>query len=139
MKCETITDNPEYPDKTEVGRFGENVACVYYEKEGFEIIDRNFNCNAGEIDIVAKKKDKLVFIEVKSRINFETIKPFEAVDKSKRFKIIKTAKYYLKTRSIKLSDYYMRFDIANIFIKKFPTDYTIEIFKNAYDEKGKLI
>ena len=137
MKCDK--DIVTASGKKELGEFGEKVTGEYYEKEGFEIIARNFRSNAGEIDIIAKKGDKLIFIEVKSRINFENIKPYEAVDKNKRLKIISTAKYYLKKNSYTTSNFYIRFDIANIFVKKYPSEYTIEIFKNVFDEKGKLI
>ena len=59
-----------FTDKKELGKAGEDVSCIYLEQIGYRIIERNFTCRQGEIDIVAKDKDEYVFIEVKTRSNF---------------------------------------------------------------------
>ena len=58
-----------------LGRFGEEKACNYLKKNNYKIIERNFRCRQGEIDIIAKdlSKNELVFIEVKTRLNFNLI------------------------------------------------------------------
>jgi putative endonuclease len=64
MKPETKTDNRT--KKRKIGDVGENIACKFLVKRGFEIIEQNYSKKWGEIDIIAKKTNKLHFIEVKS-------------------------------------------------------------------------
>ena len=54
--------------RQELGKEGEDFAADYLQKQGYEIIDRNFECKQGEIDIIAKEKNEYVFIEVKTKI-----------------------------------------------------------------------
>ena len=72
--------------RQEIGKWGEILACKYLEENNYRIVERNFLCRQGEIDIVAKdsKKKELVFIEVKTRSNFKYGNPAEAVNKSKQ-------------------------------------------------------
>ena len=53
--------------KKEFGNTGEDIATEYLEKQGYIILERNFYCKQGEIDIIAKDKNEVVFVEVKSR------------------------------------------------------------------------
>ena len=53
----------------EIGKLGEDLAIKYLKEKGYEIIERNFRCKQGEIDIIAKAKEEYVFIEVKTRTN----------------------------------------------------------------------
>jgi len=64
MKPETKTDNRT--EKRKIGDIGENIACKFLVKRGFEIIEKNYNKKWGEIDIIARKGQKLHFVEVKS-------------------------------------------------------------------------
>ena len=64
MKPKTKTDNRT--EKRKIGDIGENIACKFLVKRGFEIIEQNYSKKWGEIDIIAKKTNKLHFIEVKS-------------------------------------------------------------------------
>ena len=69
-----------------MGMLGEKIASQYLEKEGYFIIEKNFSCKQGEIDIIAKdtKSKELVFLEVKTRTNYKYGKPVEAVDEKKQ-------------------------------------------------------
>ena len=60
-------------NKDNIGFEGENIACNYLESQGYKIIDRNFICNSGEIDIIAKYKEELVFVEVKTRTKYSSL------------------------------------------------------------------
>ncbi|PAF54188.1 hypothetical protein BKH42_01375 [Helicobacter sp. 13S00482-2] len=74
------------------GLYAESLACEYLQKNGYEIIQRNFSSKYGEIDIIALKSKIIHFIEVKSGKNFE---PIYAITPKKMSKIIKTIQYYL--------------------------------------------
>lgn len=96
------------------GNFGENLACEFLEKNGYEILERNFNCYYGEIDIIASDKKEIVFVEVKTRCQGTYGEPIEAVDKNKRKHIYNTASYFLyKTNLLEAN---VRFDVVEILI-----------------------
>ena len=81
-------------DKKELGYFGEKVVAYYLEKKGYAILKRNFCIKGGEIDIIAQKDDIIAFVEVKTRAPEPLVNGFEAVTKSKKKLIIKTAEEY---------------------------------------------
>lgn len=95
-----------------LGNIGENAAVDFLRKMGYEILDRNFRCKLGEIDIIAKNKKLLVFVEVKTRRNKLYGMPAEAVTYAKQQKIINTALYYLNGAG--LSNPEVRFDVIEI-------------------------
>lgn len=70
-------------DKRELGRRYELFAADYLKKQGYRIVELNFCCRQGEVDIIARDKDVLVFIEVKYRKNLHSGAPAEAVDAKK--------------------------------------------------------
>ena len=100
----------------EFGKQGEDYACQYLETKGYQIIQRNFSCKQGEIDIIAKNKEEYVFIEVKTRHNFYYGMPSEAVTKKKQKHLWHATKYYLYLH--KLENVYIRFDIIEIIKRK---------------------
>ena len=97
------------------GKFGEDEAAKYLENKGYKILDRNFYCKRGEIDIIALDKKEIVFIEIKSRTNGEYGLPSEAVTKEKIKHILKTAEYYLYIRNLENEP--VRIDVIEIFIQ----------------------
>ena len=101
--------------KRDFGNTGENLATEYLEKQGYTILERNFYCKQGEIDIIAKDKNEIVFIEVKSRSNKLFGIPSEAVTKQKIKHLFKTARYFLYKN--KMLNEYIRFDVVEILIK----------------------
>lgn len=101
----------------ELGELGEKLAKRFLEERGYTIVCQNFRTKQGEIDIIARDKDKIiVFVEVKTRTSLEFGNPAEAVDKNKMRHIINTARYYLHIN--KLEDNTMRFDIIEVSICK---------------------
>lgn len=110
----------------ETGRFYELQAQKYFKKKKYKIIDKNFLCKFGEIDIVAAKDDVLVFVEVKARKNTKYGYPREFVTLSKQRKIIKTAEYYLMKNNC--YDIQCRFDVLEIIIE----DDIINHIENAF-------
>lgn len=97
----------------EQGDFTENLARRYLEKKGFELIEKNFNCKVGEIDLIMQDNDTLVFVEVRYRKNNNFGSGAESITASKQSKLIKTASLYLQ-RHVKLSQYPARFDVVSI-------------------------
>lgn len=102
--------------KHEIGKLGEDYAVKYLENVGYKVIERNFECRQGEIDIIAIDREELVFIEVKTRTNVKYGEPIEAVDMNKQKHLIKSIKYYLYSRH--LENEFVRIDIIEVFICK---------------------
>lgn len=100
----------------EIGKLGEDLACKYLQDKGYKIIERNFEARQGEIDIIAKYQNELVFIEVKTRSNISYGKPAEAVNEIKQNHLIKTIEYYVYSRH--LEDEFIRIDIIEIYLLK---------------------
>jgi putative endonuclease len=82
------------PPRDLLGDRGENVAAKYLRNLGYKIIIRNFRCDLGEIDIIAREGKALVFVEVKTRTNDDPT-PEEQVNPVKRHQLTKAARYYL--------------------------------------------
>ena len=99
--------------KREIGDIGEKYAETYLRKKGYKILERNFLRKCGEIDIIAKKDDCIIFVEVKTRRDNPLIRPCEAVNYKKRCCLIKTATLYLIENNI---DCYCRFDVCEVFL-----------------------
>lgn len=112
-------------NKREVGTSYEKIAGKYLEEHGYEILEYNFRCRTGEIDIIAKEKEYLVFCEVKYRNTKDKGHPFEAVSFLKQKKISKCAMYYINQK--KLYDVPCRFDVIGILGEE------ITLLKNAFD------
>jgi putative endonuclease len=100
-------------NKRNVGSIYEEIAHEYLLENNFQIVDTNFCCKAGEIDIIAIKDNIIRFIEVKYRNNSKYGYPQESVDKNKQRKIYKTAMWYLKEYP-KYENMQMSFDVIAI-------------------------
>ena len=97
----------------QIGDFGEDAACRYLESKNMTVLKRNYHERGGEIDIIAKDGDAIVFVEVKTRISRAYGEPSEFVDYRKQEKIMKTAVSYLGTDDID-----MRFDVVEVLYSK---------------------
>jgi putative endonuclease len=81
-----------------IGEWGERRAVKYLKDMGFRVLESNFRCRVGEIDVVAREGDDLVFAEVKTRADLLYGLPCEAVDAHKRKQIARVAEVYIATR-----------------------------------------
>jgi putative endonuclease len=81
--------------RKELGNIGENIATEHLLALNFKILERNFRCRMGEIDIIAKKGGDLYFVEVKTRRSRKFGSPLESVTLNKQRQIVKIAKYFL--------------------------------------------
>lgn len=103
--------------KDAVGRFGEQLAADHLERAGLIILDRNWRCREGELDIVARDGDELVFVEVKTRSSPAFGTPAQAVNRAKTARIRRLAvRYLLAKRAEGLADFWtaMRFDVVAV-------------------------
>jgi putative endonuclease len=97
----------------EQGEQTENLACQFLESKGFNLIEKNFYCRLGEIDLIMQHNDSLVFVEVRYRRNNNFGSGAESVTTSKQSKLIKTASLYLQQHA-KLNHHPARFDVVSI-------------------------
>ena len=81
--------------KQETGKRGEQIACKALEKKGYRILEKNYRCRQGEIDLVARHRDYIVFVEVRSKTGTAFGPPEESITAAKKKKLIATALDYL--------------------------------------------
>lgn len=105
-------ENEGKGNKRQTGAAYEQAAGYYLEQMGLEILEYNYRCRAGEIDIIAKDGDYLVFCEVKYRSDSRAGSPAEAVDPRKQRTIFRCAMQYLTQRH--LEEIPCRFDVIGI-------------------------
>lgn len=111
-----------------VGREGEDAAVAFVRKKGYRILEKNYRTVFGEIDIIARDRDVLVFIEVKTRTDNSFGSPYEAVHKRKREKIRKVALCFMKKLRKEVP---ARFDVLSI--EKTGLEHRIEHIRDAFD------
>ncbi|MFH2145012.1 MAG: YraN family protein [Candidatus Omnitrophota bacterium] len=120
----------EGAQKQRLGKEGEKFAVEFLQGKGYKILERNYRCRLGEIDIIAKEAEVLCFIEVKTRTQDTYGRPYEAVNKAKQNKIGRIALMYLKENG--LSDIDLRFDVASVFIDQSKRCHEIELIRDAF-------
>ncbi len=99
-----------------IGNNAENLAVEYLQKEGYEILDRNYYSSHSEIDIVAKNQLYIVFFEVKMRSSTQFGQPFEQVTEAKVEHVFNAAEAWVIEHKLENSP--MRFDVIGILIRK---------------------
>lgn len=115
-------------DKAYIGAYGEFLTGRYLRDNGCEILDANYRCRLGEVDIIAADSKYIAFVEVKTREKDSLIKASDAVDYNKRKRIIATAQFYLSKNPSSLQP---RFDVAEVYIDGYRAD-KFNYIKNAY-------
>jgi len=113
------------------GQTGEALAGALLEQKGYIILERNYKTKMGEIDIVARHENTLVFIEVKARKSSYFGNPKYAVNRKKQKKISMAALYYLKATN--QSNAKARFDVVSILSESSAVNPQIEIVRNAFE------
>jgi len=97
-----------------MGRSGEELAAEMYQRLGFTIVERNFRCPAGEIDLIAAMEGLVVFCEVKTRRSNRWGEPSEAVNHVKRARLRKLAAIWLRER--RPGQVQVRFDVVSVIV-----------------------
>ncbi len=119
-------------NRRQVGADKEAFVCEWLERHGYKVVQRNFTCRAGEIDIVARNGGYLVFVEVKYRGSDEAGLPEEAVDPRKQRAISRAALFFM-TRYGYSVDTPVRFDVAAVYGGDGPS---VALYQNAFEYRG---
>ncbi|MDR0987548.1 MAG: YraN family protein [Ruminococcus sp.] len=103
----------------ELGKYGEDLTVRFLIKYGFEILAKNYRIRGGEIDIIAKRNDVIVFTEVKTRHfahEYQYGTALESIDRRKQRHIIKAAERWIYRNSLPDNTYIFRFDVSEIIV-----------------------
>ncbi len=118
--------------RRETGILGEKLAKDFLEKRGYHIWQTNYRCPEGEVDIIAKHKDSLVFIEVRTKTSLEFGSPEESITPAKKERMKATASYYLQTHdNLPLL---WRIDVVAVELSQGGKLSRIELIENAVGE-----
>lgn len=98
-----------------LGRYGEQAAADFLEAQGYELLDRNWRCSAGELDIVARIGGVIAFVEVKTRNGTGFGHPFEAITDSKRAHLRQSAAAWLAAKQLGASP--IRLDAISVLVQ----------------------
>jgi len=128
MKNSKNIKKPQPTPQQRLGLWGENFCIKWLRKRNYKIIQHRFTCREGEIDIIAKDKNQIVFIEVKTRTNQKFGLPEESVTKSKLERFEKTIWHWLEENDLQNADF--RIDILALQINRNLKSIKIEYFKN---------
>lgn len=113
-----------------LGTYGEEMVAKMITDKGYTILQRNFRCRFGEIDIVARDGDTIIFVEVKTRRNKKYGEAEEAVDYRKQKKIRQVAEYYLML-NYSLSQK-CRFDVYSVYLDENKNPWEIRVSENCF-------
>ena len=117
-------------NKITLGQRGEQIAATHVEAKGYQIIEKNFRCKIGEIDLIATDKEYLIFIEVKTRTETNAeISPLLSITRSKQRKLKTLGTYYIEKKEI--YNRQPRFDVIGIVLTH-SGNHRIEYIENAF-------
>jgi putative endonuclease len=122
---------PCAPDpRRALGQQAEQLAAVHLERRGYRVIDRNYRYRGGELDMVARDGETLVFVEVRARRSAACGAPFETVGREKQRRVARAAEHWLVTHG--LTRAFARFDVVSVLL---PVDGTpeVEVIPNAFE------
>ena len=124
---------PEKMKRRDTGILGEKLAGDFLKKRGYHILETNYRCSEGEIDIIAGHKDSLVFIEVRTKRSLQFGTPEESITPTKREKLRTVAAHYQQTHDNLPSTW--RIDVVAVEMDKKGEPSRIELIENAVGEE----
>lgn len=119
-------------EKSLLGRRAEELAAAELKRRGCEVIETNYRCRYGEIDIIAQNGRTIIFVEVRSRRSTEPAYPSESVTRKKQSKLILTAQHYLSAKNYP-SDQDCRFDVIAVNFEQ-GKPVAVEVIEDAFGE-----
>ncbi len=117
-------------EKRRLGFKGEKLAVKHLKKSGYKILERNFRCKSGEVDIIAQLGEVIAFVEVKTRTGDRFGTPAEAVDERRRQRYRNTANFFMYLTGRDINDFIVRFDIIEVIVA--PGGETLNHWENAF-------
>ena len=121
----------KYEYNQKFGKLGEKLAAQFLVREGFLVVNRNYSCFSGEIDIIAEKDDLLIIVEVKSRSKIDSEETLLAITKSKQRKISRATADFIE-KNQQYSEHFIRFDIITVIKHIHYDEYSITHYDNAF-------
>ena len=112
-----------------LGSRGEDLAVKYLKKKGYKVIERNYRCQWGEIDLVARQGDTVIFVEIKARTSSDFGLPQDAVGRFKQEKLIQAARAYMAEHHLQ-ETIPARFDVVAVQLT--PSGPDIELIQDAF-------
>jgi putative endonuclease len=112
-----------------LGKEGERIAELYLQKKGYKLVERNFRCSGGELDLIVLDRRVIVFVEVKTRTGRGFGSPLEAVEFRKQAKMIRAAQLFLAQKGLQQRD--ARFDVVGVSWAG--RDPVVEHIENAFE------
>ena len=122
------------PFQLSLGDRGEMAACDFLRAQGYQILEKNYKCKLGEVDLVARRSGRLAFIEVKTRTSDHFGMPQEAVDLKKQEKIFKIAQWYLREKKIEKAP--IAFDVVAVLWKEGEAP-DLRLIADAFEKENK--
>jgi putative endonuclease len=112
-----------------LGQQGERIAEQYLKSKGYKLVERNYRCAAGELDLIVLDRRVVVFVEVKTRTGQGFGNPLEAVEIRKQRKMIQAAQFFMSAKGLHQRD--ARFDVVGVsWIGRDPV---VEHIENAFE------
>jgi putative endonuclease len=120
---------PAGNQKQLLGQEGERLAERYLKKKGYRLVERNYRCPAGELDLIALDRHVIVFVEVKTRTDDRFGGPLDSVHRRKQQRMIRAAQFFLSQKSLHQRE--ARFDVVGVsFVDQKPV---VEHIQNAFE------
>ncbi|HNV86420.1 MAG TPA: YraN family protein [Candidatus Omnitrophota bacterium] len=114
-----------------LGARGEEFAAEYLRKLKYRILEKNYRCSLGEIDLVCRQGKRIVFVEVKTRTSSDFGMPEEAVTEAKKRKIFRLAEWYLAEKHLENRE--VSFEVLSLFPAREGAGFHVERFPNAFE------
>jgi putative endonuclease len=125
-----LTTQQRFKTRKSTGITGEQIATTEMKQKGYQILENNYRCHIGEIDIVASNNEFLVFVEVKTRTEGKTkVDPLISITQKKRRKLKNLGMFYVRQKSIYNKQ--PRFDVIAIMLLK-DKKHTLQHIENAF-------
>lgn len=125
---------PTSDSRPQLGRIGEDAAARYLQSHGYAILERNFRGPLGEVDVIARQGDTLVFVEVKARSANSPLPPAASVTLRKQQQVVRLAKHYLATRT--RGEWPVRFDVVEVVLASPDQVAEVRLIQGAFGERG---
>ncbi len=120
--------------RLELGESGEAIAARALRRAGYRILAERYACPVGEVDLVARDRDTLVFVEVKTRSSADRYPPGEAVHWRKQRQVARVAEYYLAATGA--GEVPCRFDVVTITVPEGGGTPRVEVIRDAFPAEG---